>query len=55
VTLLPELQSAISMLNFGLMYPKAFVGQYFEYAMLFAIFKMISGISCFFINTSVML
>ena len=43
------------MLLFAKLNPTAFTGQRFEYAMLFAIFKMTGGMLCFFANCLIML
>jgi hypothetical protein len=43
------------MLNFSKKNPCAFEGQRFEYAMMFALFKLIGGLLCFATNIVIML
>ena len=55
VTILPEMTVAKNMLDFGKRNPTAFQGQRFDYAMMFATFKLTGGILCFLVNIVVML
>lgn len=53
--LLPELQSAKSMLDFARKNPASFKGQHFEFPMLFAVFKLLGGILCLLTNVVILL
>jgi hypothetical protein len=55
VTILQEMSVAKALLNFGKKNPCAFEGQRFEYAMMFALFKLIGGLLCFLTNIVIML
>lgn len=55
ISILPELTSAKEMLQFAKLNPTAFTGQRFEYAMMFASFKLTGGMLCFFANCLIML
>lgn len=52
--LLPELSSAKSMFDFARKNPSSFHGQSFEYACLFAVFKLTGGLLCLFANLTVL-
>lgn len=55
VTLFSEVILASHMLNFAKKVPTDFGDQRFEYAMMFAFFKLVSGLLCFVTNIVVML
>lgn len=50
VTIIPEIKSAKDMLSFAKKNPSKFSGQRFEYPMIFATFKLLGGMFCFFCN-----
>lgn len=54
-SILPELTSAKSMMQFCKFNPTAFAGQRFEYPLMFAFFKMMGGMMCFFANCLIMM
>lgn len=50
VSVLPEIRTAKDMLSFAKKNINSFSGQRFEYPMMFAFFKLLGGVFCFFAN-----
>ena len=55
LTLLSEMSSAKSMLDFARKNPSVFEGQAFAWPSLFAIFKLVGGLLCLFANVTILL